>query len=367
MLECSLGVQVDISEFSPQRTCGARTSTMRPLPLVLLVMLAIVLGGLALSQDTPAFPPTRPAESNPMINKLDLTDAQWQARLTPEQYQVLRRKGTEAPFCAAYTAAKTHGAGTYYCAGCGLDLFSSAAKFDSGTGWPSFFQEIPGHVLTHVDRSHGMDRTEIVCARCDGHLGHVFDDGPAPTGQRHCVNAVSLEFRAGSAGASATTSALPANTEKATFAAGCFWGVQTEFDAVPGVLSSMVGYIGGATERPTYRDICSHGTGHAEALEIAYDPAKVSYQTLLNLFFTMHDPTQMNRQGPDVGDQYRTAIFPHSPEQAKAATDTIAAITAAKKFTRPIATRIEPAATFWPAEDYHQKYLEKRGQGSCHK
>ena len=153
---------------------------------------------------------------------------------------------------------------------------------------------------------------------------------------------------------------------KATFGAGCFWGVELRFQQVPGVTATAVGYEGGKLDQPSYRDVCTDATGHAEVVEIDFDPAKVSYQELLNLFFELHDPTQLNRQGPDWGTQYRSVIFVHSPEQEKAAKDTIARLTAEKRFPKPIVTQVVPAQTFWRAEDYHQKYLEKRGATSCH-
>ena len=153
---------------------------------------------------------------------------------------------------------------------------------------------------------------------------------------------------------------------KATFAAGCFWGPQLRFDQIPGVTGTAVGFEGGNFEQPSYRDVCTDATGHAEVVEIDYDPAKVSYQQLLDRFFEMHDPTQLNRQGPDWGAQYRSAIFFHSPEQEKAAKETIAKLSAEERFPKPIVTEVIPAQTFWRAEDYHQHYLEKRGQTSCH-
>lgn len=154
--------------------------------------------------------------------------------------------------------------------------------------------------------------------------------------------------------------------EKATFGAGCFWGVQTTFDRVPGVVETAVGYEGGKLDNPTYRDVCTGRTGHAEALEITFDPTRVSYQQLLDVFFNSHDPTQLNRQGPDHGEQYRSVIFYHSAEQEQAAVATVARLNAEHKFPRPIVTQIVPAQTFWVAEEYHQKYLEKRGVASCH-
>jgi len=154
--------------------------------------------------------------------------------------------------------------------------------------------------------------------------------------------------------------------EKATFAAGCFWGVEARFQQLPGVVATAVGYEGGSLASPSYQQVCTDRTGHAEAVEIDFDPAKITYQQLLDEFFALHDPTQLNRQGPDWGTQYRSVVFYHSPEQEAEAKATIARLTAEKKFSRPIVTQVVPAETFWRAEDYHQKYLEKRGALSCH-
>lgn len=154
--------------------------------------------------------------------------------------------------------------------------------------------------------------------------------------------------------------------ETATFAAGCFWGVQAEFERLDGVVQTTAGYTGGAFDRPTYRDVCSGRTGHAEAVEVKFDPSRVSYSQLLEKFFSLHDPTQFNRQGPDYGEQYRGAIFFHSPEQEREAKDAIARLSRENRFSKKIVTQVVPAQVFWPAEDYHQKYLEKRGMLSCH-
>lgn len=153
-------------------------------------------------------------------------------------------------------------------------------------------------------------------------------------------------------------------TDIATFAAGCFWGVQYYFDQVPGVVSSRVGYTGGHADNPSYEDVCTHTTGHAEAVELTFDPAKVNYEILLKHLFRMHDPTQLNKQGPDVGDQYRSAIFYHDDEQRKLAEQ--AENDVALEFKKPIVTQIVPAEKFYEAEDYHQKYAEKTGRGMCH-
>jgi peptide-methionine (S)-S-oxide reductase len=153
---------------------------------------------------------------------------------------------------------------------------------------------------------------------------------------------------------------------KATFGAGCFWGVETKFRAVKGVTVTAVGYEGGKTDNPSYRDVCSDTTGHAEVVEVDYDPAQVSYEQLLDLFWSSHDPTTLNRQGPDWGTQYRSVIFYHTPEQQAAAVASKERVQASGRFRRPVVTAIEPAGTFWRAEEYHQQYLEKRGGGSCH-
>ena len=154
--------------------------------------------------------------------------------------------------------------------------------------------------------------------------------------------------------------------EKATFGAGCFWGVEARFGELSGVLDTAVGYEGGSLEHPTYKEVCSDRTGHAEVVEVTFDPTRVSYEKLLDTFFALHDPTQMNRQGPDWGSQYRSAIFTHSDAQAEAARSRIAELNATGSFRKPVVTQVTPATSFWKAEEYHQKYLEKRGMVSCH-
>lgn len=154
--------------------------------------------------------------------------------------------------------------------------------------------------------------------------------------------------------------------EKATFGAGCFWGVEATFGRIPGVIQTAVGYEGGELENPGYKDVCTDQTGHAEVVEVTFDPDRVGFGTLLDAFFSLHDPTQLNRQGPDRGTQYRSAVFFHSPQQEAAAKTKIADLTAANKYPDPVVTQVLPAQTFWRAEEYHQKYLEKRGAASCH-
>lgn len=284
-------------------------------------------------------------------------------KLSPESYQVTQKAATEPPFCG--NLLDNHKEGIYVCVVCGLPLFSSEHKFNSGTGWPSFFREFdPAHVKRKVDRSLEMERIEIACARCGAHLGHVFDDGPPPTGERHCVNSASLNFI--EKGAPIPPESRPVKIETAYFAAGCFWGVQHWFSRGQGIIEATSGYMQGHTENPTYEEVCSHTTGHAETVKVVYDANRITYRRLVEAFFAMHDPTQLNRQGPDIGDQYRSGIWTVNDEQRKIAEEVIRELTERKVYgDRKIVTIVEPAKTFWPAEDYHQDYIAKNG-AFCH-
>lgn len=267
--------------------------------------------------------------------------------LTAEQKRVILDKGTEKPFTGEYNENKARG--TYICRQCGAQLYRSEDKFDSSCGWPSFDDEIQGAIKREVD-ADGR-RTEIMCASCDAHLGHVFNgEGLTMKNIRHCVNSISMIF-------------VPAR-EVAIFAGGCFWGVEHLMQQQPGVISVVSGYVGGEVENPTYEQICTKTTGHAEAVEITYDPLVVDYETLIKLFFEIHDPTQVDGQGPDVGPQYRSEVFYTTEQQSKIAHKVIEVLRA-KGFD--VKTKVTPAATFYKAEEYHQDYYDRKGtEPYCH-
>lgn len=282
--------------------------------------------------------------------------------LTPEEERVIVHKGTERPFTGKYD--KFNEKGTYICRRCNAELYRSESKFDGHCGWPAFDDEIPGAVKQTPD-ADGM-RVEITCAKCGGHLGHVFKgEGFTEKNTRHCVNSISMSFIPDSEAKKSTAEAtVEPKTERAIFAGGCFWGVEYHFQKAPGVLKTTVGYIGGKTENPTYREVCSHTTGHAEAMEVVYDPTKTDFETMAKLFFEIHDPTQVDRQGPDIGDQYRSAVFYVNDEQ-KAITEKLIGQLEAKGMK--VATQVVPATKFYPAEDYHQQYYEHKGSKPyCH-
>ncbi len=274
-------------------------------------------------------------------------------KLTAEEERVMVGKGTEPPFTGRFE--KHTAAGAYTCRRCGAALYRSEDKFHSGCGWPAFDAEVPGAVR-RVPDADGR-RTEIVCATCEGHLGHVFTgERMTPRNTRHCVNSLSLDFVA--------ETEWDAAFGRAIFAGGCFWGVEYHLQQAKGVLRAVSGYTGGSTENPTYEQVCRKATGHAEAVEVVFDPLQTDFEALARLFFEIHDPTQVGRQGPDIGEQYRSAVFVRDERQRAVVERLIAELT--RKGLK-VATRVEPAGRFWRAELYHQDYYFVRGQAPyCH-
>src|SRR5712671_5918697 len=302
--------------------------------------------------------------------------AELKKKLSSEQFAVTQQCGTEPAFRNAYW--DNHKPGIYVDVVSGEPLFSSLDKFDSGTGWPSFTKPVKGgEVVEKKDSAFGMERTEVRSKAADSHLGHVFDDGPADKGGlRYCINSAALKFvpleEMDLAGygqylapfVKAGLIKAPLH-ETAILAGGCFWGMEEIIRKIPGVTKTTVGYSGGTTADPTYEEVCTGTTGHAESIQVEFDSSRLSYENLLDYFFRMHDPTTLNRQHNDVGTQYRSAIFFTSDAQKQTAERVKREESG--KFKRPITTEITVATKFYSAEDYHQKYLVKNPGGyKCH-
>jgi peptide methionine sulfoxide reductase msrA/msrB len=329
------------------------------------------------------------------------SDDELKQKLSPLAYEVTQHEATEPPFRNAYW--DHHADGIYVDAVSGEPLFSSKDKFDSGTGWPSFTKPIePASVSNHSDERYGMRRTEVKSRIAGSHLGHVFDDGPAPSGTRYCINSASLRFvpkeQLKSEGygdyarlfdgnqpatetperfvehgcraddAAKTRPSCEATVEEAYLAGGCFWGMQDILRKIPGVIETRVGYAGGSSRNPTYDDVKTGRTGHAETVRVVFDPKRLSFEDLLEKwFFRMHDPTTPNQQGNDYGSQYRSAIFYVSDAQRKTAQSVIDRVQANGRWKRPIVTQVVEAGPFTDAEEYHQDYLVKYPSGyTCH-
>ncbi len=293
-------------------------------------------------------------EGNPKPDRtVTKTDEAWRKQLTAEQYQITRLKGTERAFSSEM--CELFEPGNYACVCCDTLLFDSSGKFDSGTGWPSFNQPAKENAIAyHEDRSHGMSRVEVTCNTCGAHQGHVFPDGPEPSGLRYCINAVSM------------TKVSPdvsqaEGTRLATFGGGCFWCTEAVFQELRGVVSVTSGYAGGQVADPSYQAVCTGSTGHAEVVQVEYDPSQIGYADLLRIHFSTHNPTTLNQQGADKGTQYRSVVYYQSDEErelALAVKDEVAGLV-----DDPVVTEIETLDKFYPAEAYHQDYYRRNPEG----
>ena len=307
-------------------------------------------------------------------NSCSFSDEELRRKLTPEQYRVVRQNATEQPFKNPLWDNKLPG--IYVDIVSGQPLFSSNDKFNSGTGWPSFTKPLEQAALTTgTDSSLGMARTEVRSALADSHLGHLFDDGPKPAGARYCINSAAMRFvpveKLAEEGLGKYLFLFPVQLEKlgyarATFAVGCFWGGQAYFKKVKGVLGTRVGYTEGSVPNPSYEQVCTGSTGHMESVDLIFDTKQVAYRRLLEHFWEIHNPVSRNKQGGDSGSQYGAAVFYHGQRQKSEAEESRKALEQSGKYSKPIATQILPAREFYPAEEYHQEYLDKNPGGYCH-
>ena len=333
----------------------------------LLLLSALLLSGMSASAaELPRPTPDLLRENAPMTNNGFRIVARGDAAvppLTPAEADVILRKATEAPWSGEYE--KHAAAGTYLCRQCGAALYRSADKFDSGCGWPAFDDALPGMVLRLPD-ADGR-RVEIVCNHCGAHLGHVFEgERLTPKNTRYCVNSLSMRFAPAGSEKEKLGLALyeqVRGTEVAVLAGGCFWGVEDALSRLPGVVDVRSGYTGGRLDRPSYEDVCRGDTGHAEAVLVRFRPEDISYETIVRRFFEIHDPTRLDRQGPDVGSQYRSAVFWLNEEQKQTAQKLINEL---RSLGYNVVTRLEPAGAFYEAEAWHQDFALRTGRGGCH-
>lgn len=277
--------------------------------------------------------------------------------LTPQEKRVIVDKGTERAFTGKYVNYKKDG--VYTCKVCNAPLYKSDDKFDSHCGWPSFDDAIKGAIKRQTDADG--HRTEILCANCGAHLGHVFEgEGLTTKNVRHCVNSISLNFE----DKNTTQTPITPTLNKAYFAGGCFWGVEYHLESIAGVKEVTSGFMGGTIKNPSYYDVVRKDTGHLETVEVIYDPSKVDYETLAKAFFEIHDPTQTNGQGPDIGSQYLSAIFVSNDKERKTVEKLIKIL---EDKGLKIATKILDASEFYKAEEYHQNYYQRKGSTPyCH-
>jgi peptide methionine sulfoxide reductase msrA/msrB len=290
-------------------------------------------------------------EGNPVPDKrVEKTQQEWKELLTPEQFNITRLKGTERAFSSEMCSYFEPG--RYACICCGTVLFDAETKFESGTGWPSFTQPVKENAVAyHKDSGYGMVRIEALCNTCDAHLGHVFQDGPKPSGLRYCMNAISLKK-------------VTADEKKLNLGGGCFWCTEAIFQRIKGVVKVESGYSGGTVDNPSYREVCDGSTGHAEVVEVTYRPDEISFEDLLRIHLSTHNPTTLNKQGADRGSQYRSIIFYRTDEEKQAALKVIDEMQ--KSYPDKIVTHLEKFEHFYKAENYHQDYYNRNQEaGYC--